>query len=167
VHLSSIAGQRLRCDLGTLDGECRSDGIVAIFTSIHLVALPHADEPKSALDRWLGGTDAGIGLCTRWRVWIAQQVARYEWEIDAATVKGPTIHGPRGTGVLGRWTKGFNVNQIANDVGMSRQTDEYYMRFKDRRASLSTGGPGSSLSQSGTRPQFLTALYHPLRRPDL
>jgi hypothetical protein len=47
-------------------------------------------------------------------------------------VKGPTIHGLRGTGVLLRWSEGFDVDQISNDIGMSRQTVDHYMRFKDQ-----------------------------------
>jgi integrase len=89
--------------------------------------------------RWLGKTEAGIELSKRWRIWITQQVTRYEWDIDAASVKGPTIHGLRGTGVLARWAEGFDVNQIANDVGMSRQTVEYYMRFKDQMGIAAEG----------------------------
>jgi hypothetical protein len=89
--------------------------------------------------RWLGKTGTGIELCKRWRLWIAQQVARYEWEIDADNVKEPTIHGLRGAGVLARWAEGFDVNQIANDIGMSRQTVEYYMRFKDQMGLAADG----------------------------
>lgn len=61
-----------------------------------------------------------------------QQTARYEWEIDPDDAKGPTIHGLRGTGLLLRWSDGYDVNQISNDIGMSRQTVEHYMRFKDQ-----------------------------------
>jgi hypothetical protein len=38
----------------------------------------------------------------------------------------------RGTGILKRRADGNDVDQIANDVGMSRQMVERYMRFKDR-----------------------------------
>jgi hypothetical protein len=89
--------------------------------------------------RWLGKTDAGKALCKRWKRWLAEQVARYEWEIDPADVKGPTIHGLRGTGVLTRWAEGFDVDQIANDIGMSRQTVDYYMRFKDQMGLAADG----------------------------
>jgi hypothetical protein len=57
---------------------------------------------------------------------------RYEWEIDPDDVKGPTIHGLRGTGVLARWVEGFDVDQISSDIGMSRQMVDHYMRFKDQ-----------------------------------
>jgi len=44
----------------------------------------------------------------------------------------PTIHGLRGTGILARSEQGYEVDQIANDIGMSRQNVEHYMRFKDQ-----------------------------------
>ena len=40
--------------------------------------------------------------------------------------------GLRGTGILPRAEEGYEVDQIANDVGMSRQNVEHYMRFKDQ-----------------------------------
>lgn len=43
-----------------------------------------------------------------------------------------TIHGLRGTGILARAEQGYEVDQIANDIGMSRQNVEHYMRFKDQ-----------------------------------
>jgi hypothetical protein len=49
--------------------------------------------------------------------------------LDAAH---PTIHGLRGTGILARAEQGYEVDQIANDIGMSRQNVEHYMRFKDQ-----------------------------------
>jgi hypothetical protein len=59
-------------------------------------------------------------------------VARYEWEIDPEDSKGPTIHGLRGTGILTRFAQGYDRDQIANDVGMSTQMVEHYMRFRDQ-----------------------------------
>jgi hypothetical protein len=56
----------------------------------------------------------------------------YEWEIDPDDARGPTIHGLRGTGILARHADGFDVDQIANDIGMSNQMVERYMRFKDQ-----------------------------------
>ena len=44
----------------------------------------------------------------------------------------PTIHGLRGTDILARAEQGYEVDQIANDIGMSRQNVEHYMRFKDQ-----------------------------------
>ena len=81
--------------------------------------------------RWLK-TTAGKALCAKWKEWLTQQIARYEWELDLADTNGPTIHGLRGTGVLLRWAEGYGVDQISNDIGMSRQTVEHYMRFKDQ-----------------------------------
>ena len=49
-------------------------------------------------------------------------------------VKYPTIHGLRGTGILARRASGYEVDQISNDIGMSRQMVEHYMRFKDQMA---------------------------------
>jgi hypothetical protein len=44
----------------------------------------------------------------------------------------PTIHGLRGTGILARAEQGDEVDQIANDIGMSRQNVDHYMRFRDQ-----------------------------------
>jgi len=44
----------------------------------------------------------------------------------------PTIHGLRGAGILLRRATGHDVDQIANDIGMSRQMVERYMRFRDQ-----------------------------------
>jgi predicted transcriptional regulator len=38
----------------------------------------------------------------------------------------------RGTGILARAEQGYDVDQIANDIGMSRQNVLHYMRFKDQ-----------------------------------
>jgi hypothetical protein len=89
--------------------------------------------------RWLGKTDAGRQVCSKWKQWLAQQVARYEWEVDPDDVKGPTIHGLRGTGVLTRWAEGYDVDQISNDIGMSRQMVDHYMRFKDQMGLAADG----------------------------
>ena len=82
--------------------------------------------------RWLNRTPAGKALCDRWRVWLSERVKRYEWEIDPDDARGPTIHGLRGTGILARHADGYDVDQIANDIGMSNQMVERYMRFKDQ-----------------------------------
>jgi len=63
---------------------------------------------------------------------MERQVRRFEWEIDAEETRNPTIHGLRGTGILLRFVAGYSVEQIANDIGMSRQMVERYMRFKDQ-----------------------------------
>ncbi len=88
--------------------------------------------------RWLN-TKAGTALCGKWKDWLRQQIARYEWELDAEDAKGPTIHGLRGTGVLLRWSEGYGVDQISNDIGMSRQMVERYMRFKDQMGVATDG----------------------------
>ena len=82
--------------------------------------------------RWLKRTPEGRELRQRWQEWIAVQARRYEWDIQAEDSKNPTIHGLRGTGILARFEAGFEVDQIANDIGMSRQMVERYMRFKDQ-----------------------------------
>ena len=82
--------------------------------------------------RWLKGTPEGRELRRRWQEWIATQARRYEWDIQAEDSENPTIHGLRRTGILARFEAGFEVDQIANDIGMSRQMVERYMRFKDQ-----------------------------------
>ena len=57
---------------------------------------------------------------------------KYEWDIEADDAANPTIHGLRGTGILLRYSLGYEVDQIANDIGMSRPMVERYMRFKDQ-----------------------------------
>jgi hypothetical protein len=52
-----------------------------------------------------------------------------DWLEDS---RGPTVHGLRGSGILLRYATGYGVNQIANDIGMSRPMVEHYMRFKDQ-----------------------------------
>jgi hypothetical protein len=68
---------------------------------------------------------------------VAAQVKKYDWDIDLEDADHPTIHGLRGTGILARAEQGYaeqgyEVDQIANDIGMSRQNIEHYMRFKDQ-----------------------------------
>jgi integrase len=82
--------------------------------------------------RFLKRTAAGKDICRRWKAWLAEKVEQYEWEIDPDEVRGPTIHGLRGTGILLRHAEGYSVDQISNDVGMSRQMVDHYMRFKDQ-----------------------------------
>ena len=67
-------------------------------------------------------------------IWTADQIKKYDWEIDPLDVTYPTIHGLRGTGILARRASGYDVEQISNDIGMSRQMVEHYMRFKDQMA---------------------------------
>jgi hypothetical protein len=73
-----------------------------------------------------------IRLHRRWKEWVAAQVKKYDWDIDPDDADHPTIHGLRGTGILARAEQGYEVDQIANDIGMTRQNVEHYMRFKDQ-----------------------------------
>ena len=43
-----------------------------------------------------------------------------------------TLSCPDRTGIVARAEQGYEVDQIANDIGMSRQNVEHYMRFKDQ-----------------------------------
>ncbi|WP_315751074.1 MULTISPECIES: hypothetical protein [unclassified Bradyrhizobium] len=90
------------------------------------------DGLRARWGRWLEGTSEGKQLCRRWKEWVAGQVKKYEWDIDPEDADHPTIHGLRGTGILARAEQGYEVDQIANDIGMSRQNVEHYMRFKDQ-----------------------------------
>jgi hypothetical protein len=81
--------------------------------------------------RWLK-TDDGKIVCERWRRWVGEMVRKYEWEVDPEIANYPTIHGLRGAGILIRRAVGHDVDQIANDIGMSRQMVERYMRFRDQ-----------------------------------
>jgi hypothetical protein len=90
------------------------------------------DSVRARWTRWLTRTTDGKELSRLWKIWIADQIRKYEWEIDPLDVKHPTIHGLRGTGILARRAAGYDVEQIANDIGMSRQMVEHYMRFKDQ-----------------------------------
>jgi hypothetical protein len=82
-----------------------------------------------AVDRKLSGRTASD---TRWKEWVTAQVKKYDWDIEPDDADHPTIHGLRGTGILARAEQGYEVDQIANDIGMSRQNVEHYMRFKDQ-----------------------------------
>jgi len=100
--------------------------------SLSLHAARQAYAPTSLrarYQRWLKKTPEGKELCRRWREWIARQVQRY---LDPEEMHNPTIHGLRGAGVLLPWANGFDVDQISNDVGMSKQMVERYIRFPDQ-----------------------------------
>jgi len=88
--------------------------------------------------RWLKTTDGKV-VCQRWQAWIAEMVRKYEWEIEPDDATYPTIHGLRGAGILIRRAAGHDVDQIANDVGMSRQMVERYMRFRDQMEIAAAG----------------------------
>jgi hypothetical protein len=91
-----------------------------------------ADGLRARYGRWLNDTPEGRQLCKRWKEWVTGQVKKYEWDIDPEDADHPTIHGLRGTGILARAELGYGVDQMANDIGMTRQNVEHYMRFKDQ-----------------------------------
>lgn len=90
------------------------------------------DALRARWGRWLADTAEGREICTKWKAWVASQVKKYEWDIDPEDADHPTIHGLRGTGILLRSERGYDVDQIANDIGMSRQNVQHYMRFRDQ-----------------------------------
>jgi integrase len=87
---------------------------------------------RARWNRWLRRTPKGQ--------WVSVQVRKYEWEIAADDTKNPTIHGLRGAGILIRFALGYEVDQIGNDIGMSRRMVEHYMRFKDQMEVAGGGG---------------------------
>lgn len=109
------------------------------------------DGLRARYGRWLEGTAEGRDLCRKWKEWVAAQVRKYEWDIDPEDADHPTIHGLRGTGILARAEQGYDVDQIANDIGASPQMVRHYMRFRDqmkvatdgqRRLRVVNGGGG-------------------------
>ena len=90
------------------------------------------DSLRARLGRWYADTEEGRVICRRWKEWVAAQVKKYEWDIDPEEADHPTIHGLRGTGILARAEQGYDVDQIANDIGMTRQNVAHYMRFRDQ-----------------------------------
>jgi hypothetical protein len=104
-------------------------------------AVPYTETSiRARYHRWLKKTPEGKKLCTLWRKWVADQARKYEWDVDADDAANPTIHGLRGTGILLRYSLGYEVDQIANDIGMSRPMVERYMRFKDQMEFAANGG---------------------------
>jgi integrase len=91
-----------------------------------------ADGLRARWGRWLADTPEGKEICRLWKEWVTAQVKKYDWDIDPDDADHPTIHGLRGTGILARAELGYEVDQIANDIGMSRQNVEHYMRFRDQ-----------------------------------
>ena len=61
------------------------------------------------------------------------------WDIDPDDADHPTIHGLRGTGILAPAEQGYETDQIANDIGMSRQNVDHYMRFRDQVKTAEAG----------------------------
>lgn len=89
------------------------------------------DSIRSRWGRWLG-TAEGKELCRLWKEWLAIQVKRYGWDFAPEDVRGPTLHGLRGTAVLLRRRAGYTAQAIANDIGMSLPMVERYTRFIDQ-----------------------------------
>lgn len=89
------------------------------------------DAIRSRWGRWLA-SPKGKALCKKWKEWLTIQVARYGWDIDPEEVRGPTLHGLRGSAVLMRRQLGYEAQAIANDIGMSFQMVEHYTRFIDQ-----------------------------------
>ena len=103
-------------------------------------AAPYTETSiRARYHRWLKRTSEGQELGERWQQWVADQVRKYEWDFEPDDAANPTIHGLRGTGILLRYSLGYEVDQIANDIGMSRQMVERYMRFKDQME-IAAGG---------------------------
>jgi integrase len=98
-----------------------------------------ADGLRARWGRWLTDTPEGIAICRRWKEWVAAQVKKYDWDIDPDDADHPTIHGLRGTGILARAEQGYETDQIANDIGMSRQNVDHYMRFRDQVKTAEAG----------------------------
>jgi short chain dehydrogenase len=109
------------------------DAILAINLSAAFHGISAA-VPQMKKQRWgrIADTTEGRVICRRWKEWVGAQVKKYDWDIDPDDADHPTIHGLRGTGILARSEEGYEVDQIANDIGMSRQNVEHYMRFRDQ-----------------------------------
>jgi integrase len=108
-----------------------------------------ADSLRARFTRWLDDTDVGKELKRQWSAWLADQVHKYEWDISPEEYDAPTIHGMRGTGILVRYAAGHSVDQIANDIGMSRPRVEQYMRFKDQMEVAAAGPARLRLVEGG------------------
>lgn len=90
------------------------------------------DSLRARWGRWLEQTAPGRALRDRWKEWIAIQIGRYDWDIDPEEARHPTLHGLRGTGILARLEQGYDIDQIVNDIGMSRPMVARYIRFRDQ-----------------------------------
>jgi hypothetical protein len=127
----------------------RKTGFIPLAAADALELDRWAHEPMAMTwGRWLA-TKEGKALCAKWRAWLEEMKRRYEWEVDPEDVRGPTIHGLRGTGILARFAAGYDVGQIANDIGASRQTVEHYMRFRDQMEVAAVGGQRLRLIEKG------------------
>ena len=84
--------------------------------------------------RWLKRTADGEELCRLWKIWTAEKTKKYDWEIDPLDVKVSDNSRASRHWYSPRRTFAYEVEQISNDIGMSRQMVEHYMRFKDQMA---------------------------------
>jgi hypothetical protein len=94
-------------------------------------------------------------------------VKKYEGDIDPGDADHPTNHGLRGMGILARSEQGYELDQIANNIGMSRQNVEHYMRFKDQMKVGADGQNDFGSSTARTRPRTSARLYQPSKSPGL
>jgi hypothetical protein len=81
--------------------------------------------------RWLASKD-GLALCKKWAEWLTAQVAKYEWEIDPLDVKGPTIHGLRGTGCSPGGRTATTPTRSRTTSACRGRWWNHYMRFGDQ-----------------------------------
>lgn len=121
----------------------------------------HAHQPPARYQRWLKLTEEGKELCRFWKKWLTEQVRKYEWDIDPEESNNPTIHGLRGAALLVRRLAGRDIDQIGNDIGMSRQMVEPYMRFRDQVEVAAAGRARleSSLRSKGWTVNRQTAIW--------
>jgi hypothetical protein len=59
-----------------------------------------------------------------------------------------TTRGLRGTGILARAEQRYDLDHIANGIGMSRQNVDHNMRFRDR---MKVGADGQMRLRLATR----------------
>lgn len=126
-----------------------------------------ADGLRARWGRWLADTPEGRVICRRWKEWVGAQVKKYDWDIDPDDADHPTIHGLRGTGILARAEEGYEMDQIANDIGMSARTSSITCGFPTRWRSAPTAISNFVLSTRRTRPRTQARLYGPCKSPGL
>ena len=86
---------------------------------------------------------------------------------DSDDADHPTIHGLRGTGILARAEQGFDVDQIANDIGMTRQNVDHYIRLRDQMKVGADGQTRLRLVTPRTGPRTPARLYERSNSPGL
>ena len=136
---SSTAGQKRQSLSRIHGGRRRSCGTATILPLFAASGALHGNKHPGALSSLAKKNAEGKKLAHLWQKWVADQARKYKWDIDADDAANPTIHGLRGTGILLRYSLGYEVDQIANDIGMSRPMVERYMRFKDQMEVAASG----------------------------